>query len=78
MTISIKQSNLTISVELEEDDFDKSPTCEEVLIAAYEIISRVFSDKSVVNAYYNTDPDTKALRSAKDPIRAMCPKYERR
>ncbi|MBQ8461624.1 MAG: hypothetical protein IJ543_04315 [Bacteroidales bacterium] len=73
MVISIKQNNLTVSVNLDENSFENKVTCEEVLIAAYDIISRIYSDKSVVQAYYNTDPDTKARRHNDDPIVIMNP-----
>jgi len=73
MIISIKQDNLTVAVELEEDGFEKTVSCEELLIAAYDVISRVFSQKAVVNAYYNTNPDTFTIRDEEDPIRQMRP-----
>ena len=77
MIISIKQDNLTVAVELEEDGFDKSVSCEELMLAAYDVISRVFSQKAVVNAYYNTNPDTFTIRDDDDPIRMMRPKYHK-
>ncbi len=73
MTISIKQDNLTIAVELEEDGFEKTVSCEELLLAAYDIISRVYSDKAVVKAYFRTDPDGMRERDNNDPILKMCP-----
>jgi len=75
MIISIKQDNLTVAVELEEDGFDKSVSCEELMLAAYDVISRVFSQKAVVNAYYNTNPDTFTIRDDDDPVRQMRPTY---
>ena len=75
MIISIKQGNLTVAVELEEDGFEKSVSCEELMLAAYDVISRVFSQKAVVNAYYNTNPDTFTIRDDADPVRQMRPKY---
>ena len=73
MLISIKQDNLTVAVELEEDGFDKSVSCEELMLAAYDIIGRVYSDKAVVKAYYRTDPDGMTAREDDDPILKMCP-----
>ncbi len=61
--------------ELEEDGFEKSVSCEELLLAAYDVISRVFSQKAVINAFYNTNPDTMTLRYDNDPVRQMCPTY---
>ena len=75
MIISIKQDNLTVAVELEEDGFEKTVSCEELLLAAYNIISRIFSQRQIVEAYYRTDPDNFSVRDDDDPIREMCPKY---
>lgn len=75
MTISIKQRNIIVSAELEENDFDKSVTCEEALLAAFDIISRIFSDKAVIRAYYRLDPDTMDFRADDDPVTQMYPKY---
>ena len=41
---------------------DNYVTAEDVLIAAYDAISRVFSQEAVIRAYHRTDPDTMALR----------------
>ena len=51
MTISIKQDNLTVAVELEEDGFEKTVSCEELLLAAYDAISRIFTQEGLVRAY---------------------------
>lgn len=75
MTISIKQDNLTVAVELEEDGFEKTVSCEELLLVAYDVIRRIYSQKQVVNAYSNTNPDTMTLRDDDDPVRQMCPTY---
>lgn len=61
--------------ELEEDGFEKYVSCEELLLAAYDVINRVFSQKAVINAFYNTNPDTMTLRYDNDPVRQMCPTY---
>ena len=37
MVISIKNDNLTVAVELEEDGFEKTVSCEELLIADYDM-----------------------------------------
>ena len=73
MIISIKQENLTVAVELEEDGFEKAVSCEELMLAAYDIIGRVYSDKAVVKAYFRTDPDRMTERDDNDPILKMCP-----
>ena len=41
---------------------NQSVTAEEVLIGAYDIISRIFGQEAVIRAYYRTDPDTMDLR----------------
>ena len=76
MIISIKQDNLTVAVELEEDGFEKSVSCEELLLAAYDAISRIFTQKALVKAYYNTNPDTSDLRDEDDPVRQFGQKYK--
>ena len=77
MVISIHQGNLNVAIDLGEDSFDKSVSCEEVLLAAFDIISRIFSQEGVVRAYYRLNPDTMAERSEDDPVRNMCPEYRR-
>ena len=62
MDISIKEENLTVSVNIPEEE-GKDVTCEQVMLAAFDAISRVFSDKQVIKAYYAVDPDTMALRA---------------
>ena len=37
-----------------------------MLIAAYDIIFRIFSQQAVVEAYYRTDPDTMDFRNESD------------
>ena len=71
MTISIKEDNLTVAVELEENDFDKSVSCEEAMIAALDVLSRIFPEESVIRAYYRIDPDGLGLRKEDDPVRMM-------
>jgi len=61
MLLSIKEENMTISVELPEDG-ESTPTCEDVIIAFLDITSRVFSEEGVTKAYYRVDPDTFSLR----------------
>jgi hypothetical protein len=73
MLISLKQDNITVAVELEENSLFETVSCEDVLIAAYDIISRVFSEEAVVKAYYRTDPDTMTFREKDDPVLKMCP-----
>ena len=71
MTISIKEDNLTVAVELEENDFDKSVSCEDAIIAAFDVLGRIFPEESVTRAYYRIDPDRLGLRKEDDPVRMM-------
>ena len=52
---------MTISMDFAATD-EKPITVEEVLIGAYDIISRAFSQEEVIRAYYGTDPDTMDMR----------------
>lgn len=53
MKISIEEcDNLTITAKVREN-----ATCEEVIIAALDVISRVYGQETVINAYENIDPD---------------------
>ena len=61
MILSLKEGRMTISMEFAATD-EKPVTAEEVLIGAYDIISRAFSQEEVIRAYYRTDPDTMDLR----------------
>ena len=61
MILSLKDGQMTISIEFVATD-ENPITVEEVLIGAYDIISRAFSQEEVIRAYYRTDPDTMDLR----------------
>lgn len=65
MILSIKEDNLTVSIEFPETD-DVKPSATDVLIGAYDVISRVFSQEAVIGAYYSTDPDTMDFRRKDD------------
>ena len=60
MQLSLKEDNMTITMNLTPEG-DNYVTAEDVLIAAYDAISRVFSQEAVIRAYHRTDPDTMAL-----------------
>lgn len=62
MTLSLKDGQITISIEFVATD-EKPITVEDVLIGAYNIISREYSQEEVIKAYYRTDPDTMDLRT---------------
>ena len=61
MILSLKDGQMTISIEFVATD-EKPITVEDVLIGAYNIISREYSQEEVIKAYYRTDPDTMDLR----------------
>ena len=61
MQLSLKEGNMTITMDLTPEG-DNDITAEDVLIAAYDAISRVFSQEAVIRAYHRTDPDTMDLR----------------
>ena len=54
MELSLKEGRMTISIDFGSSD-ENQITAEEVLIGAYDIISRVFSQEQVIRAYRNTD-----------------------
>ena len=58
MELIIKEGDITYIKTL-----DKYASPEDMLIGAYELISKVYSQQSVINAYYNTDPDTMDVRN---------------
>ena len=57
MEMRIKEGTLTYVKE-----FDDNVTPEEMLIGAYELISKVYSQESVIRAYHRTDPSTLDVR----------------
>ena len=60
MTLSLKEGRMTISIDFGSSNEQKI-TAEDVLLGAYDIISRVFSQEQVIRAYYNTNPDTMTI-----------------
>ena len=65
MEIIIKEDNLTVSHKLEPKWPDEvSPA--EAMIAAYDVLSRIFGQAAIIKAYYLTDPDTMAIRNDDD------------
>ena len=57
MEIIIKEGSLIYIKAL-----DKYASPEDVLIGAYELISKVFSQEAVIRAYHRTDPSTLDIR----------------
>ena len=60
MQISIKEGDLTITKEITPQE--GILPAESAMIAAYDVLSRVFGQASVIQAYENTDPDTMDVR----------------
>ena len=65
MEIIIKEDNLTVSHKL-EPEWPNEVSPAEAMIAAYDVLSRIFGQKAVIDAYYRTDPDTMAVRDEDD------------
>ena len=63
MELSLTEGRMTISIDFGSSD-ENQITTEEVLLGAYDIIARAFSQDQVIRAYYNTDPDTMDLRTS--------------
>lgn len=75
MKILINQGNLTVAIDLGEETFDRSVSCEETLLAAFDIISRIYSDNAVTKAYYCLGPDTMGYRRHDDSVKGKLPDY---
>ena len=60
MQISIKEGELTITREITPQE--GILPAESAMIAAYDVLSRVFGQAGVIRAYENTDPDTMDVR----------------
>ena len=58
MELIINEGDITYIKSL-----DKYASPEEMLIGAYELISKVYSQQAVIEAYYRTDPDTMGIRN---------------
>lgn len=58
MELIIKEGDITYIKSL-----DRYASPEEMLIGAYELISKVYSQQAVIEAYYRTDPDTMGIRN---------------
>ena len=76
-TISIQKENLTMKYDLESDDFEKNVSAEDLLLAAFELISYFFTQNALVKAYYDLDPDSMARRKKSDSVRKYSPMYAR-
>ena len=58
MELIIKEGDITYIKSL-----DRYASPEEMLIGAYELISKVYSQQAVIEAYYRTDPDKMGIRN---------------
>ena len=65
MEIIIKEDNLTVSHKL-EPEWPNEVSPEEAMIAAYDVLSRIFGQGAIIDAYYHTDPDTMSIREDDD------------
>ena len=72
-TISVKKEDLTISIDLIEDaDNGKYVTAQDLLLAAFRLIDYFYSQKALIKAYYNLDPDTLGERTSQIQSESMC------
>ena len=60
MQIIIREGDLTVTREI--TPIAGRVSAESAMIAAYDIISRIFSQEAVIRAYHATDPDIMGLR----------------
>ncbi|MEE0083595.1 MAG: hypothetical protein UE068_05195 [Paludibacteraceae bacterium] len=61
MKLSIQEGNLTVSKEFTATEY-QCIAAEEVVIGAYDIISRIYGQKAVIRAYHRTCPDRMDVR----------------
>ena len=67
--LHVKKSHMHMELIIKEGDItyikslDRYASPEEMLIGAYELISKVYSQQAVIEAYYRTDPDTMGIRN---------------
>lgn len=67
MTISIKEDNLTVSVELGRDmAWDDEVSCEDAVQAALDALIRVFPMESVSMTIRRIDPETLTIGEKRD------------
>ena len=75
-TISVKKEDLTISIDLLEDaDNGKFVTAQDLLLAAFRLVDYFYSQRALIKAYYNLDPDTLDERDKSDPVRKYMPGF---
>ena len=56
MQINIIEGDLMVSKQIAT--IEGHATAELAILAAYDIISRIFGQEAVIRAHYNVDPDT--------------------
>ena len=57
-TLSVKKEDLTMSIDLlEDEENDKYVTAQDLLLAAFRLIDYFYNQKALIKAYYNLDPD---------------------
>jgi hypothetical protein len=67
MEILIKEGNLTVSHKL-GSEWPNEITAEQALLAAYDVIGRIFGQKAVIKAYHRTNPDSMDMRDEDDDL----------
>lgn len=76
-TISIQKENLTMKYDLPQDDMERGLSAEDLLLAAFNLISYFYTQNALVKAYYDLDPDCMERRKKSDPVRKYAPTYAR-
>jgi len=67
MEILIKEGDLTVSRKL-GSEWPNEITAEQALLAAYDVIGRVFSQKALIKAYHRTNPDSMDMRGEDEDL----------
>ena len=63
--------------DLPEDDMEVGLSAEDLLLAAFNLISYFYTQNALVKAYYDLDPDCMERRKKSDPVRKYAPTYAR-
>lgn len=75
-TISIQEEDLTLSIDLPEDEEnEKYVTAQDLLLAAFRLVDYFYSQRALIKAYYNLDPNTLDERDKSDSVRKYMPDY---
>ena len=74
MVLSIKDGDLTVSIDIIEDEHQRNQA-ELLLLGMLKAADCVFSSASIIDAYYHIDPDILGIREDDDVIWTLFQKY---